>query len=52
MEKFLLFMAMLVLGAGMLYQTNSSFRNSMHFGFEGFLAYMRKDDGRFLPIKG
>lgn len=44
-KKFLLFMAMLVLGAGMLYQTNSSFRNSMHFGFEGFFSLY--EEGRW-----
>lgn len=47
MEKFLLLMGALILGVIVLYQANSSFRNSMHFGFEGFLVYMRKGNGKF-----
>lgn len=41
-KKFLLLTGALVLGAIVLYQTNSSFRNSMHFGFEGFFSLYEK----------
>lgn len=37
-KKFLLVMAAVVLASVFLYQTNNSFRNSMHFGFEGFFS--------------
>lgn len=37
-KKFLLLTGALVFGAIVLYQANSSFRNSMHFGFEGFFS--------------
>lgn len=41
-KKFLLLTGALVFGAIVLYQTNSSFRNSMHFGFEGFFSLYEK----------
>lgn len=41
-KKFLLLTGALVFGAMVLYQTNSSFRNSMHFGFEGFFSLYEK----------
>lgn len=37
-RNFLLVMVAVVLASAVLYQTNSSFRNSMHFGFEGFFS--------------
>lgn len=37
-KKFLLVMTAVVLVSVVLYQTNNSFRNSMHFGFEGFFS--------------
>lgn len=41
-KKFLLLTGALVFGAIVLYQTNYSFRNSMHFGFEGFFSLYEK----------
>lgn len=41
-KKFLFLTGALVFGAMVLYQTNSSFRNSMHFGFEGFFSLYEK----------
>lgn len=41
-KKFLLLTGTFVFGAIVLYQTNSSFRNSMHFGFEGFFSLYEK----------
>ena len=41
-KKFLLLMGALILGVIVLYQANSSFRNSMHFGFEGFFSLYEK----------
>lgn len=51
-KKLLLLMVTLVLGAIVLYQTNSSFRNSMHFGFEGFFSLYEKGRWEVSSNKG
>lgn len=51
-KKLLLLMVTLVLGAIVLYQTSSSFRNSMHFGFEGFFSLYEKGRWEVSSNKG
>lgn len=51
-KKFLLLTGALVFGVIVLYQTNSSFRNSMHFGFEGFFSLYEKGRWEVSSNKG